>query len=179
VSDTEAKPRLVFTGAAWKSGLRALLGIGIVVGCVLWISSGIEGTRRYSAEYAQFVAWSCLVLSGGMVLYHFIRILIPPQLVLTADGFLVRGFRKPQLVRWDDVLKFELFEQKGTSRVGYILRQETEPVRNGTIARTIIPRLDGIIAVSPDETPFEVMQVMTAWHRKYGPEEASRLSSAE
>ncbi|MGV3578641.1 hypothetical protein [Brevundimonas sp.] len=178
MSDTEAEPRLVFTGAVWKSGLRALLSIVIAVGCVLWIGSGIEGTRRYSAETTQFVVWSCLVLSGGMALFSFIRILAPPRLVLTAEGFLVRGFRKPQLVRWDDVLKFELFERPGSSMVGYILHQGAEQVRDGAFTRAMMPGFDGVIAVFPDETPFEVMQVMVAWHRQYGAE-GVRLSLAE
>ncbi|MFC5345040.1 hypothetical protein ACETK8_03420 [Brevundimonas staleyi] len=178
MSDTEAEPRLVFTGAAWKSGLRTLLSIGIVVGCILWISSGIEGAGRYPSELVQFVVWSCLVGSGVMALFSFIRILAPPQLILTAEGFLVRGFRKPRLVRWADVLKFELFEQRGGSMVGYILSQGTGQVRDGAFTRAMMPGLDGVIAVFPDETPFEVMQVMVAWHRQYGAEGA-RLSSAE
>ena len=60
--------------------------------------------------------------------------------------------------------------------VGYILKEGVARVRDGAFTQMTIPGLDGVIAVFPDETPLEVMQVLTAWRQRYSQNDEVQLS---
>ncbi|MFC5371802.1 hypothetical protein ACFPIF_04525 [Brevundimonas faecalis] len=168
---SEPEPRLVFRGAAWKSGLRTLLCLAFVV-AVAWIlmEGGFE-TRRRSREVVMVSMAFCLVVSGFMTLLNFLKLCLPPELVLTPDGFSVRGLRKPRLVLWGDVQRFELIKTGvGASVAGYILKPNAEAgARDRWAMRVATWGVDGIIAVFPEETPGYVVKVLNDWRRRYAP----------
>ncbi|WP_395651214.1 hypothetical protein [Brevundimonas sp.] len=167
----ETEERLVFTGAVWKSGLRAMLSLGVITIFGLALKYDFL-SLRFPPIVSQIAYWSCILFAAYSGLLSFIRVCKPARLVLTEEGFTVFGLRKPHLVPWKDVRKFELFRQRGSSMVGYVLRKGADPVRDGVFTRTMIPGLDGVIAVFPEQTPYEVMQVLTDWLSRYGDEEA-------
>jgi hypothetical protein len=164
---TEAEPPLVFRGAAWKSGLRTLGAIVGAVLCFLLWESDYE-SRRYSKELVEIAAIIGLVMCCMLAIFSFVRLCWPAELVLTSEGFCVRGFRKAVLIPWDDVERFELIEFRGSTMAGYILKPAAKSGGRDRVAhRILMPGMDGTIAVSPEESPGWVVKTLSDWRRRY------------
>lgn len=113
----------------------------------------------------------CLVMFGFAALLNFLKLCLPPELVLTREGFSVRGLRKAQLVRWEDVLSFELVELRGGATIaGYILKPNAKSgARDKVVTRLAMRGVDGAIAVFPEESPGYVVKTLNDWRRYYTP----------
>lgn len=163
---TDPEPRLVFRGAAWKSGLRTLGSIGILVVAV-WILGDDYESYRYPKATRDILVVGCMVGAGWGGVLSFLRLCLPPELVLTKEGFSVRGLRKARLIRWEDIQSFELVERRGGGVAGYVLKPDARLRVRG------LPRLmagvDGTIAVSPEESPGYVVKILNDWRRRYAP----------
>ena len=162
----DPEPRLVFRGAAWKSGLRTLGGIfGVVV--AVWILDGDYESYRYPKATREILAIGCMAAFGWLAALSFLRLCFPPELVLTKEGFSVRGLRKARLIRWEDIQSFELVQRRGGDVAGYVLKPDARLRVRG------LPRLtagvDGTIAVSPEELPGYVVKILNDWRRRYAP----------
>ena len=168
---SESEPRLVFRGAAWKSGLRTLLGLAFVVIAAWVLMDGGFETRRYSRETVMVVMAICIVVFGFTTLLSFLKLCLPPELVLTQEGFSVRGLRKARLIRWEDVLSFELVEIRGGATIaGYILKPNAKSGALDQVATRFAMRsVDGTIAVFPEETPGYVVKILNEWRWRYAP----------
>ena len=163
---TDPEPRLVFRGAAWKSGLRTLAAIGVLVGAV-WILGDDYESQRYPKATRNILAIGCMIGAGWGAVASFLRLCRPPELVLTPEGFSVRGLRRARLIRWADVQSFELVERRGGDVAGYVLKPDARLRARG------LPRLttgvDGAITVYPEESPGYVAKVLNDWRRRYAP----------
>jgi len=166
----DPEPRLVFRGAAWKSGLRTLGSLAFVLVCVFMLSSDYE-TRRYSKEMGDIISIGCIAVFGCNAGFSFLRLCFPPELILTHEGFSVRGLRKAQLIPWGDVQSFDLIKQRGgTTVAGYVLKLGVKSgTRDRSLTRFLMPGFDGAIAVFPEETPGYVVKVLNDWRRRYAP----------
>ena len=163
---TDPEPRLVFRGAAWKSGLRTLGSIGLLVVAV-WILGDDYESYRYPKATRDILIIGCMVVAGWGGVLSFLRLCLPPELVLTKEGFSVRGLRKARLIRWEDIQSFELVQRRGGDVAGYVLKPDARLRVRG------LPRLtagvDGTIAVSPEESPGYVVKILNDWRRRYAP----------
>lgn len=164
---TDSEPHLVFQGAAWKSGLRTIGSLAFVaVGVLLWNSN--YGSSLYSPEMTKITSIACIGAFGFSAALSFIKLCFPSKLILTPEGFTVRGLRKAVLIPWRDVLRFDVIElHGGSTMVGYVLRPGA---RDRRVTRFMIPGFDGTIAVFPEEKPIWVARVLDDWRRRYAPE---------
>ncbi|WP_292085088.1 MULTISPECIES: hypothetical protein [unclassified Brevundimonas] len=167
---TDPEPRLVFRGAAWKSGLRTLGSLAGVLACVFMLESDYE-TQRYSKEMGDIISIGCIAMFGCNAGFSFLRLCSPPELILTHEGFSVRGLRKAQLIPWGDVQGFDLVKQRGgTTVAGYVLKPGVRSgARDRSLTRFLMPGFDGTIAVSPEESPGYVVKILNDWRRRYAP----------
>ena len=167
---TDPEPRLVFRGAAWKSGLRTLGSLAIVLACVFMLESDYEA-QRYSNEMGDIISIGCIAVFGCNAGFSFLRLCFPPELILTHEGFSVRGLRKAQLIPWEDVQGFDLIKQRGgTTVAGYVLRPGVKSgARDRSLTRFLMPGFDGAIAVFPEESSGYVVKVLNDWRRRYAP----------
>ena len=163
---SESEPRLVFRGAAWKSGLRTLAAIGVLVGAV-WVLGDDYESQRYPKAMRDILAIGCIVGAGWGAVLSFLRLCLPPELVLTPEGFRVRGLGRARLMRWADIQSFELVKRRGGDVAGYVFKPDARLRARG------LPRLtagvDATIAVSPEESPGYVVKVLNDWRRRYAP----------
>jgi len=169
---TGSEPRLVFKGAAWKSGLRTLASLAFVWGVImLW--PGESDSGRYPREMVVIFSVIGIGLFGFTAALSFLKLCFPPELVLTPEGFSVRGLRKAVLIPWDDVQTFDLVEvSRGATMAGYILKPGARSgSRDRGITRAMIPGFDGTIAVFPEESPGWLVKVLNDWRRRYAPGE--------
>lgn len=113
----------------------------------------------------------CIVVFGFTTLLSFLKLCLPPELVLTQEGFSVRGLRKAQLVRWEDVQSFELVELRGGATLaGYVLKPPAKSgARDRWATRIAMWSVDGTIAVFPEESPGYVVKILNDWRRRYAP----------
>ncbi|MNT37080.1 hypothetical protein D3C72_1731990 [compost metagenome] len=156
----------MFRGAAWKSGLRTLAAIGVLVGAVWMLGSDYE-SQRYPKATREVLAILCIIGSGWGAVLSFLRLCLPPELVLTPEGFSVRGLRRPRLIRWEDVQRFELVERRSGGVAGYILTADARLRVRGL--PWLAAGVDGTIAVSPEESPGYVVKILNDWRRRYTP----------
>jgi hypothetical protein len=163
---SDPEPRLVFRGAAWKSGLRTLAAIGVLVGAVWMLGSDYE-SQRYPKATREALAIVCIIGSGWGVVLSFLRLCLPPELVLTPEGFGVRGLRRARLIRWADIQNFELVERRSGGVAGYVLTAAARLRVRGLLG--LAAGVDGTIAVSPEESPGYVVKVLNDWRRRYAP----------
>ncbi|WP_278070004.1 hypothetical protein [Brevundimonas sanguinis] len=163
---TTPEPHLVFQGAAWKSGLRTLGAIGVLAGAV-WMLGSDHESSRYPKATRDIIAIGCIIWAGWDGILSFVRLCLPPELVLTKEGFSVRDLGKARLMRWEDIQSFELVERRRGNAAGYVLKPEARRRVRG------LPRLragiDGTIAVSPEESPGYVVKILNDWRRCYAP----------
>jgi len=162
----EPEPRLVFRGAAWKSGLRTLAAIGVLVGAV-WILGDDYESQRYPKATRDILAIGCIIGAASGAVLSFLRLCLPPELVLTPEGFSVRGLRRARLIRWADIQSFELVERRSGDVAGYVLKPDARLRARGLLRVTA--GVDGTIAVSPEESPGYVVKVLNDWRRRYTP----------
>ena len=163
---TDPEPRLVFRGAAWKSGLRTLGSIGLLVVAV-WILGDDYESYRYPKATRDILIIGCMVVAGWGGVLSFLRLCLPPELVLTKEGFSVRGLRKARLIRWEDIQSFELVQRRGGDVAGYVLKPDSR-LRVRSLPR-LTAGVDGTIAVSPEESPGYVVKILNDWRRRYAP----------
>ncbi|WP_298124015.1 STM3941 family protein [Brevundimonas sp.] len=167
---TRPEPRLVFQGSAWKSGLRAFGSLVFVgVGILLWSSD--HESSRYPHEVVKIISIVCIGFFGLNAALSFYKLFVQSELILTAEGFSVRGLRKQVLVRWGDVLTFDVIKHYGgSSMVGYVLKPEAKSgARDRALTKLLVRGFDGTIAVFPEETPARVASVLDDWRRQYAP----------
>ena len=97
-----------------------LLGVGWAVGGVWMIKDGLGRIDGLSIlPILAVVGGLVLALASIGLLVGVAFALKPATLLLTSNGFWVRGFRKRRFHRWADVSKFEVLEKDGLSLVRY------------------------------------------------------------
>lgn len=158
---------LILKRARWKS-LLALAGSLAFVAGGFWMLAHPGGSSRYSPEYVTLVGWACALffsLSGLSAAHSLFQ---PVELVLSPQGFEVRGLWGRPLVKWRAVEGFFVTSVRSTKFVSYTLKPDAEG-RGAGGALGQITRKKTLPAYL-EERPDAVRDVMETWRLRYGSE---------
>ena len=117
----------------------------------------------------QVMSWGALVLAVILLVRLIIRTFFAPDVVLSAEGFEVKGLGSPGLVRWADVSRLGQADMRRASFVIYSLK--TRPFGSGkrpARLRGLPPEADGYLAQTAEMSVAEQLQLMKDWHSRYG-----------
>ncbi|WP_298098130.1 hypothetical protein [Brevundimonas sp.] len=139
---------------------------------ILLFNSGYE-SRRFSREVIEIVSIVCIAAFGLSGILSFLKLLFPSELVLTPEGFSVRGLRKSVLIPWRDVQAFGLVEMPGgATMAGFVLKPSAKSgSRDRSVTKFMVPGFDGTIAVFPEEKPAWIVKVLNEWLQRYAPDQ--------
>lgn len=117
----------------------------------------------------QVMSWGALVLAGILFVRLVIRTAFAPDVILSSEGFEVKGLGAPGLVRWADVSRFGQADMRRASFVIYSLK--TRPFGSGkrpARLRGLPPEADGYLANTAEMKVAEQLALMKDWHSRHG-----------
>lgn len=117
----------------------------------------------------QVMSWAALVLAGILLVRLVIRTAFAPDMILSSEGFEVKGLGAPGLVRWADVSRLGQADMRRASFVIYSLK--TSPFGAGkrpARLRGLPPEADGYLAQTSEMSVAEQLHLMKDWHSRLG-----------
>ena len=117
----------------------------------------------------QVMSWGALVLAAILLVRLVIRTAFAPDVILSPEGFEVKGLGAPGLVRWSEVSRFGQADMRRASFVIYSLK--TSPFGAGkrpARLRGLPPEADGYLAQTSEMSVAEQLALMKDWHSRLG-----------
>lgn len=117
----------------------------------------------------QVMSWGALILAAMLFVRLVIRTAFAPDVILSSEGFEVKGLGAPGLVRWADVSRFGQADMRRASFVIYSLKARPfgagkRPAR----LRGLPPEADGYLANTAEMKVAEQLNMMKDWHSCHG-----------
>lgn len=117
----------------------------------------------------QVMSWTALALALLLAVRMVFRTLFAPDLLLTSEGFQVKGRGASPLIGWNEVARFGQADMRRASFVIYGLK--TRPfgsAKRPARLRGLPPEADGYLAHTSEMSVSELMALMNEWKGRYG-----------
>jgi hypothetical protein len=137
--------------------LLAVSTVFVVIG--IWMILDPEGSSRRSAEWQIFGGWFSVVFFGSGTLIGLYTLVKPIEILLTAEGFQIRGPRRGRLVPWNGVESFYVTKVHGAKFVFY-KKTEGAPSLLGAMGDVSLPP-------QLDRSPEALRDLMEQWRTRY------------
>ncbi len=158
---------LVLRRSRSKTVLSMLGSIAFVTIGLFMVSGPIADSSRHSPEFVKLMGWACIAFFGGTGLLSIRNLIRPTELVLSAEGFQVKGVRRTPLVPWRDVRGFFIAQVQLSKFVCYELDQEPTALQLATGRGSAGTWGNGQIPAHLELHPDKVLELLEEWHRRY------------
>jgi hypothetical protein len=162
-----ASDTLVLRQDRYKIALTIMMSVAFVA-IGVWMASGSVSSSRYSPELLRGIGVFSVVFFGWAGLVSVRALLDPAELILSAQGFEVRGWRARPLIPWSDVEEFSLTGTSVVRLVACTLTSEAEDrVRRDRRGLFGVTKTDFVPQRLKQNADY-VCRILNDWRRAYG-----------
>ena len=158
---------LVLRRSRSKTVLSVLGSIAFVTIGLFMVSGPMSESSRYSPEFVNLMGWLCIVFFGGTGLLSVRNLFRPTEVVISAEGFQVKGVRRTPLVPWRDVRRFFIAQVQMSKFVCYELDQEPTALQLATGRGGAGAWGNGQIPAHLEQHPDKVLELLEEWRRRH------------
>jgi hypothetical protein len=150
-----------------KTSLALLGSLALVVIGLFMIVGEPSASSRYSPEVVRLIGWISIIFFGWTGLVAVRNLIRPIELILTPDGFSVKGGWKKRAVAWRDVRRFFVAEVRRSKFVCYELNREPTEFQRAMGLSSTGHWGDGQIPAHLEDHPDDVVELLEDWRRRY------------
>ncbi|MFC7377993.1 STM3941 family protein [Brevundimonas sp. GCM10030266] len=132
-----------------------------------WMFLHPEGSRRHSAEFNGMIGLLTMVGFGLGAAFSFWAMLNPVQLVLSSEGFEVKGWWSRALIPWSEVEEFSVVKVWSSTMVSCMLTTAGEErARRGGSWPSLVSETN-IVPPYLEQRPDYVSRILEDWRRAH------------
>lgn len=158
---------LVLRRSRQKSSLVLLGSVAFVAIGLLMALGEPSDSSRYSLEFVRLFGWLSIVFCGWAALASLRSLIRPIELVLTPEGFFVKGGWRKRQVAWRDVRRFFIGQVKRSKFVCYELNREKTEFQRAMGLSGRGAWGDGQIPAHLETHPDDVLDLLEDWRRRH------------